>query len=219
MTTAQHSLAQELAATKASVLPHIPEDSQQVMAQATADLQASGIIDRILKVGDRLPDITLPNVHREPVRIQTLLENGPVIITFYRGEWCPYCNIELRALQQYLPDFKAAGATLVAISPQTPDNSLSTTEKNNLEYEVLSDIGNGVARELGLVFTLPETLRPIYENFGIDVPAQNGDRTFELPGPATYVVAPSGEVVYAFAEADYTQRAEPSDILSAVKAI
>ncbi|MEL6322036.1 MAG: peroxiredoxin-like family protein [Cyanobacteria bacterium J06626_14] len=219
MNTAQQSLAQELADTKASVLSQIPEDSQAVMAQATADLKVSGLTSRSLSVGDRLPEISLPDVHGNIVNIQERLANGPVIIAFYRGQWCPYCNTELRVLQRYLPDFKAAGASLVAISPQTPDNSLSTTEKNELEYEVLSDVGNVVARELGLVFTLPESLRPIYENFGIDLPAHNGDRTFELPVPATYVVAQNGEIIYAFAEADYTQRAEPSDILAAVKSI
>lgn len=219
MNTAQQSLAQELADTKASVLSQIPEDSQAVMAQATADLKVSGLTSRSLSVGDRLPEISLPDVHGNIVNIQERLANGPVIIAFYRGQWCPYCNTELRVLQRYLPDFKAAGASLVAISPQTPDNSLSTTEKNELEYEVLSDVGNVVARELGLVFTLPESLRPIYENFGIDLPAHNGDCTFELPVPATYVVAQNGEIIYAFAEADYTQRAEPSDILAAVKSI
>ncbi|MEL6223413.1 MAG: peroxiredoxin-like family protein [Cyanobacteria bacterium J06627_8] len=219
MNTAQQSLAQELADTKSSVLSQIPEDSQAVMAQATADLKVSGLTSRSLSVGDRLPEISLPDVHGNIVNIQERLANGPVIIAFYRGQWCPYCNTELRVLQRYLPDFKAAGASLVAISPQTPDNSLSTTEKNELEYEVLSDVGNVVARELGLVFTLPESLRPIYENFGIDLPAHNGDRTFELPVPATYVVAQNGEIIYAFAEADYTQRAEPSDILAAVKSI
>ncbi|MEO1523652.1 MAG: peroxiredoxin-like family protein, partial [Cyanobacteria bacterium J06633_2] len=162
MNTAQQSLAQELADTKASVLSQIPEDSQAVMAQATADLKVSGLTSRSLSVGDRLPEISLPDVHGNIVNIQERLANGPVIIAFYRGQWCPYCNTELRVLQRYLPEFKAAGASLVAISPQTPDNSLSTTEKNELEYEVLSDVGNVVARELGLVFTLPESLRPIY---------------------------------------------------------
>ncbi|MEM9449042.1 MAG: peroxiredoxin-like family protein [Cyanobacteria bacterium P01_E01_bin.6] len=219
MATAQQTLTEQLADTKAAFSSRISAELRQVMGQATADLQSSGIIDRSINVGDRLPTIELPNAAGDTIRIQNLLANGPVVIAFYRGQWCPYCNLELRALQQYLPEFKAAGATLVAISPQTPDNSLSTTEKNELEYEVLSDVGNVVARELGLVFTLPDALRPIYANFGIDLPAHNGDRTFELPVPATYVVAPSGEIVYAFADADYTRRAEPNDILAALKAL
>ncbi|MEM7772723.1 MAG: peroxiredoxin-like family protein [Cyanobacteria bacterium P01_A01_bin.37] len=219
MATAQQTLTEQLADTKAAFSSRISAELRQVMGQATADLQSSGIIDRSINVGDRLPTIELPNAAGDTIRIQDVLANGPVVIAFYRGQWCPYCNLELRALQQYLPEFKAAGATLVAISPQTPDNSLSTTEKNELEYEVLSDVGNVVARELGLVFTLPDALRPIYANFGIDLPAHNGDRTFELPVPATYVVAPSGEIVYAFADADYTRRAEPNDILAALKAL
>ena len=217
MTQVQQPLAQQLSEQKAQFLQQVPTDVQRVMAQATTELKDSDIVNRSLKVGDRLPAIELPNAAGKTIRIQDLLAQGPVIISFYRGQWCPYCNLELRALQQYLPEFKAEGATLIAISPQTPDNSLSTLEKNELDFEVLSDAGNVVARELGLVFTLPETLRPIYENFGIDVPTHNGDRTFELPIPATYVVAPNGDVVYAFADADYTLRAEPSDILVALR--
>lgn len=217
MTQVQTPLAQQLSEQKAQFLQQVPVEVQSVMAQATTDLKDSGIVNRSLKVGDRLPAIELPNATGKTIRIQDQLAQGPVVISFYRGQWCPYCNLELRALQQYLPEFKAEGATLIAISPQTPDNSLSTIEKNELEFEVLSDAGNIVASELGLVFTLPEALRPIYENFGIDVPTHNGDRTFELPVSATYVVAPNGDVVYAFAEADYTLRAEPSDILAVLK--
>ncbi|MEL6816065.1 MAG: peroxiredoxin-like family protein, partial [Cyanobacteria bacterium J06598_3] len=126
-------------------------------------------------------------------------------------------NMELRALQEILPEIEAAGARLIAISPETPDNSLSTQEKNELTFDVLTDDKNTVARALGLVFALPEALRPIYSSFGIDIPAYNGDESFELPVPATYVVAPNGEIVYAFAEADYTQRAEPAEVVAALK--
>lgn len=130
--------------------------------------------------------------------------------------WCPYCNIELRALQAALPEISAHEATLVAVSPETPDQSLSTAEKNSLEFSVLSDLGNRVAREYGLVFTLPESLRPVYADFGIDIPTRNGDDSFDLPVPATYVIDQNGNVRFAFVNADYRQRAEPSDILSSL---
>ncbi len=217
MTQIQRTLAQQLAELKADIAQQMPAEVQIVMAQATTNLANSGMVNRSLNVGDRLPDIELPNATGKTVRVQDLLAQGPVVIAFYRGQWCPYCNLELRLLQQHLPAFKAEGATLLAISPQTPDNSLSTVEKHDLDFEVLSDVGNNVARQLGLVFTLPESLRPIYENFGVDLPTHNGDRTFELPVPATYVVAPDGGIVYAFADADYTVRAEPSDILAALR--
>ncbi|MEM9092419.1 MAG: peroxiredoxin-like family protein [Cyanobacteria bacterium P01_F01_bin.53] len=213
------TLTTDLQAYQAQFKTKAPAEVQGVMATATENLAASGIIDRSLKVGDRIPAITLPDATGKSFSVQEALAQGPVVIAFYRGGWCPYCNLELKALQQVLPEIKAAGATLIAISPETPDNSLSTQEKNELTFTVLTDDKNAVSRELGLVFALPEELRPIYSSFGIDIPAYNGDESFELPVPATYVVAPDGSIVYAFADADYTKRAEPADVVSALKAI
>lgn len=187
------------------------------MHQATEELANSGIIDRTLKTGDTAPVFELPTADGERVELRSLLQQGPVVLSFYRGGWCPYCNLELRALQQVLPQIQASGANLVAVSPETPDNSLTTTEKNELSFPVLSDVGNKVAQEFGLVFTLPETLRPLYAEWGIDLPAYNGDDRFELPVPATYVIAPDGRIVLAFANADYTQRLDPEAILAALQ--
>ncbi|MGK7891500.1 MAG: peroxiredoxin-like family protein [Leptolyngbyaceae cyanobacterium] len=213
------SLTQDLANLLESNRAKLPADVAATMAQATADLANSGIVDRSLKLGDKLPAIALPNATGQTVELQTLLATGPVVMTFYRGGWCPYCNLELRAYQQMLPEIKAQGATLVAITPETPDSSLSTREKNELEFEVLSDVGNQVARQLGLVFTLPESLRPIYDSFGIDVVAHNGDQTFELPLAATYVINTDGTVVHAFVEADYTKREAPEVVVNILKVL
>ncbi|MEM9905222.1 MAG: peroxiredoxin-like family protein [Cyanobacteria bacterium P01_D01_bin.44] len=213
------TLATEIQDYQAQFRAKVPADVQGTMGKATQDLANSGIIDRTLKVGDRIPAVTLPDATGQSFSVQAALEQGPVVLAFYRGGWCPYCNLELKALQAVLPDIQAAGAILIAIAPETPDNSLSTQEKNALTFAVLSDVGNKVSREFGLVFQLPETLRPIYKGFGIDIEAYNGDQTFELPVPATYVVAPSGEIVYAFADADYTKRAEPADVVAALKQI
>ena len=210
------TLAKQLENQLTKAKANIPAEKLAVMAQATTELINSGIAEQTLQVGDTLPPINLPNALGKTVNTQDLLTEGALVISFYRGQWCPYCNLELRALQQALPEFKALGASLVAISPQTPDNSLSTTEKNELSFEVLSDVGNQVARQLGLVFQIPEQLRPIYQSFGIDLPEHNGDETFELPIAATYVINRDGKVVYAFVNPDYTQRAEPADILAAV---
>ena len=136
-------------------------------------------------------------------------------MSFYRGGWCPFCNLELWALQKILPEIERLGASLVAVSPELPDASLNTLEKHRLQFQVLSDRGNQVARQFGLVFTLPQELRPVYEQFGIDIPPHNGDQSFELPLPATYVIASDGTIRYAFVNSDYTQRAEPSDIIAA----
>jgi peroxiredoxin len=198
---------------------NVPPTVQTTMAEATAQLASSGILDQTLKMGDRIPDFTLPNATGQSVKIGDLLAQGSVVIAFYRGGWCPYCNLELKALQQALGLIQSTGATLVAISPETPDNSLSTQEKNALAFPVLSDVGNQVARQFGLVFTLPEALRPIYQSFGIDLVAYNGNDHFELPIPATYGVRPNGEIFYAFADADYTKRAEPSEVVAALKGL
>ena len=140
-------------------------------------------------------------------------------MTFYRGGWCPYCNLELRAYQAVLPEIKAAGATLVAITPELDDASLSTSEKNELEFEVLTDANSDYARELGLVFTLPERLRPIYESFGINVEEHNGEGQFDLPLAATFVVDVDGSIARAFVDADYTLRAEPSDVVEVLRSL
>ena len=213
------SLTAQLQTQKTQFLAQVPTETAGTMGQATQDLIQSGIVDRSIAVGQAAPNFKLPNVTGHQIELQALLQQGPVVISFYRGQWCPYCNLELRALQQVLPEIQALGATLVAISPQTPDHSLSTVEKNELTFEVLSDVGNQVARDYGLVFQLPEQLRPIYQGFGIDLPAHNGDRTFELPIPATYVIGTHGLVIHGFVDPDYTQRLEPEEILNALQSL
>ncbi|MGK7910889.1 MAG: peroxiredoxin-like family protein [Synechococcus sp.] len=213
------SLTDTLAQQQADIVAQLPQDVRDSMSTATVELATSGILEAAISSGSTAPDFTLPNATGTTIQLSQLLSQGPVVLSFYRGQWCPYCNLELRALQQAFPDISAAGATLVAISPQTPDNSLSTVEKNELTFEVLSDVGNRVARDYGLVFQLPENLRPIYTGFGIDLPAHNGDETFELPIAATYVIATDGTVAHAFVDADYTKRLDPADIAAALRAL
>jgi len=213
------TLTQDLANLRDRLRANHSDDMKATMDRATEELVDSGLVNRSLAVGATVPNFTLPDATGQEVELASLLENGPVILSFYRGGWCPYCNMELRGLQQALPQIRELGATLVAVSPETPDNSLTTAEKNDLSFPVLSDAGNVIARELGLVFTVPEDLRPIYATLGLDIPAYNGDDTFELPVPATYVIEPSGRVAYAFANADYTQRLDPAAILSALRGL
>ena len=213
------TLTAQLKAQNDQARARLPQESLAVMDKATSTLAASGITDTSLPVGAAAPDFTLPGVNGEQVSLAKLLTDGPVVLAFYRGGWCPYCNLELRALQAALPDITAAGATLVAISPQLPDNSLSTAEKLELAFPVLSDVGNVVAREYGLVFSLPEDLRSVYDGFGIDLPAANGDQTFELPVPATFVIGRDGSVAWRFVDPDYTHRGDPADVITAIKAL
>ena len=153
------------------------------------------------------------------VELADALANGPVVLTFYRGTWCPYCNTELRDLQAVLPEIEASGASLIAISPQQPDSSLSMQEKHSLTFPVLSDAGNEVSRAYGLVFSVGEDVQERYEAIGIDLAAINGDDAWELPVPATYVIDSEGVIRFAFVEADYTQRASPQEIIEALQSL
>lgn len=218
-TTATQSLADALADQRAAAREEVPEDTLQSMQAATKELAASGIAERAVGERDAAPDFALPNAEGDTVRLSQQLEDGPVVLSFYRGGWCPYCNLELRALQSAVPDIRAAGGRLVAVSPQTPDASLSTQEKAELEYEVLSDVGNEVADAYGLVFELPEVVQEAYDGFGIDLEAVNGDDSHTLPMPATYVIDTDGTVRYAFVDADYTRRAEPADVLDVLQTL
>lgn len=207
------SLAKKIDEYKQSFLEKVPENIQGIMKQATKDLAASDILNKAPKQGEKLPAFELQDQNGKPQTLTALLDSGPVVVTFYRGGWCPYCNLELAAYQQILPEIKAAGASLVAITPELPDASLSTVEKNELDFTVLSDVNADYARQLGLVFTLPEELKPIYQNFGIDVEKHNGSGQFDLPLAATFVINQAGDIVSTFVDADYTQRQDPQQII------
>ncbi len=192
----------------------IPSDKLKIMDRATEELTLSGVRSGALKEGDRVEDFILMDAHGSAVRLQQLLDAGPVVIAFYRGGWCPYCNIELRGLQQALPQIKDLGASLVAISPQLPDNSLSTEEKNHLEFPVLSDVGNTVARRFGIVYTLPQDLLETYETFQHGLRQMNGeDGAKELPMPATFILDPNGVIQLAYVDEDYTRRLDPELVI------
>lgn len=193
-----------------------PGEAQIIMKKAIDDLVATQMIQDAFKTGDSIPEITLKNALGNDVNIQDILKEHKVIITFYRGNWCPYCNIQLRALQQAVPEFEAKGAKLVVISPETPDNSLTTKEKHELTFEVLSDIDMNVARSLNLVYKLPSELQELYKKFGIDLDASQGNENQELPIAATYIVEQDGTISYHFLEEDYKLRADPKDILEAL---
>ena len=212
------NLAEQLKKQNEAGRARLNEATLSVMDEATARLRASGIVESSLQVGEVATGFVLPLASGAMVSLAGLLAHGPVVLAFYRGGWCPYCSTELRALQAHLGEITSAGATLVAISPQVPDNSLSTAERLAIGFPVVSDVGNVVSESFGLVFSLPESLRAVYESFGIDVPGANGDETFRLPIPATYVIAPDGTVAWRFVDADYTKRAEPDAVIGAVVA-
>ena len=211
------SLKDELDKLRAASVERFPPETLATMQGATQDLIASGIAEQSASEGSAAPDFSLPNAHGEPVASEALWGDGPAVVSFYRGGWCPYCNIELKALQDRLPEIEALGARLVAITPETPDNALSTQEKNEIGFDVLSDDGNQVASAFGLSFRLPEAIVELYKGFGIDLEASNGEASQTLPVPATFVIGKGGKVLKAFVDADYTTRAEPDDVIAALK--
>jgi peroxiredoxin len=185
-----------------------------------SDLHNSGILDRAAKVGDPWPTTqNLVDPHGKPLDLRVLIEQQNTIITFYRGGWCPYCNLELRAYQEMLEKIHQAGGTLVAVSPELPDHTLTTTEKNDLHYAVASDVGGVLARALGIRFTLSDSVRPFYEKAGHALPERNGDGVWALPMPATFVVERGGRIAASFIEPDYRKRMEPLEALNALRAI
>ena len=211
------SLADRLGETVENFMSSLPDEDAQITGGSFEKLAASQTAENALAVGEMVPDFTLPNVTGDPVTLSDLLNKGPVVLNFYRGGWCPFCNLELQALQARLPEIKALGATLVGISPETPDNSLTAIEKHQLEFEVLSDVGNKTARKFGLLFTVYEEMRPLYLKWGLDVPAVNGDDSWELPVPATYVIDRNAVVHAAHVDKDYTKRMEPDEVIAALQ--
>ena len=183
------------------------------MHRATRELIASGHAGRALKAGDRAPAFMLNDPEGRPVSSADLLAQGPLVVSFYRGVWCPYCNMELQALQAALPQFRAAGASLVAISPQKAANSRKSARENGLDFPILSDPGNTAADAFGLRFALPDYLVDLYKALKNDLPAFNGDDSWTLPMPGRFVVAPDGVIAYAEVNPDYTRRPEPADML------
>jgi peroxiredoxin len=210
-------LTQQLADYQAGFKQRASADRVAMMETATAQLRATGIETTALHIGAALPALTLPDATGQPVDLKGLNAAGPLVIVFYRGGWCPYCNLELREWQRLLPQLREHGATLVAISPQTPDNSLSTAEKNELAFPVLSDSSLAAARAFGIAFTMNPALVALYSQIGNDLPTVNGNGQWVLPIPATYLIDRNGVVAYAHVEADYRQRAEPQDVLDRIR--
>ena len=167
-------------------------------------------------MGDKAPDFELPDGSGNKVKLSKMLETGPVVVTWYRGGWCPYCNIALMGFQDVLLEIKAQGASLVAISPETPDNTMKTSETDKLGFEVVSDKANKVAHAYGVAYKLPPAIAGMMKD---RLAKQNGDDSNELPLGATYVIDREGVIRYAFVDHDYRKRAEPSAVVAALKAL
>jgi len=194
--------------------PLIPTTQQlDAMRRATEELIASGHAERALKAGDEAPEFALKDPDGNLVSSRELLVRGPLVVSFYRGVWCPYCNLELQALEAARAEIEARGASLVAISPQTAPNSRKSQRDNKLSFPILSDAKSDVANAFGIRFALPDYLVEIYKSFKNDLPTINDDSSWVLPMPARYVIGRDGIIVYAEINLDYTQRPDPSVLL------
>lgn len=212
------SLELEIEELKDQFKQQAPKEVQELFAQVAKKLDTQKLSQNALKENDTIPNGLLLDVHSNSIELyEYFKESDFVVLNFYRGEWCPYCNLELKAFQNIAPQLEKLNTKLVAISPQLPDLSLSTKERDNLEFEVLSDLHNKVAKKFGLVFSVDERLRPIYKEFGIDLPTSNADKSYEIPMPATYVVNKEYKIIYSFVDEDYTKRAEPLEVLELIK--
>lgn len=212
------SLKQEIEKFQKEMTANMSSEIIDKIQKGRDDIISKNTEIQYLKENDQIPSFSLPNQSGNLISSDELLKNGPLVISFYRGGWCPYCNLELRSLQSNLEEIKEYGANLIAISPEQPDDSLDVSEKNNLEFSVLSDSNNIVAKKFGLVFEVPTELDELNKNeFGLDLAARNSTDKPELPVPATYVVEKNGKIKYAFVNLDYTKRAEPSEIINVLK--
>ncbi|WP_018969887.1 peroxiredoxin-like family protein [Rubritalea marina] len=207
-------LQEQLDTRKSAFESKAPKETITEYDKGIQAVQDSGVLEGALNVGDSAPDFTLSNAIGEKVTLSTLLKDGPVVLTWYRGSWCPYCNIALRSYQENLPKFKALGAQFVALSPELPDKSLPTSQKHALEFEVLTDLNNQVAKQFNIVFEMTPWLAKAMDNFaGLDGYNGKGYDTQTLPLSATYIITPDRKIAYAFLDAEYRNRATPEQIL------
>jgi len=209
------SFSSDLKNLTAEVSRSLSAENRQLLQSFLADLEESGLQTKALGPGDEITPFELPDALGRPVSSTDLMVRGPLVIVFYRGAWCPWCNLQLKAIQDSLSEIQALGAQLVAISPMTPDHSLTFAEKAGLTYEVLSDVGFRVAQTFGLVYDLNASMRAFHEAIGVDLGQFNGDEGLRLLMPATYIV--DDGVVVARVEHDFRERMDPLEVIAALQ--
>ena len=212
------TMTKELEEARLKSRERIPAKALEAIDRGTAALVASDVRSGALKRGQRAEDFILMDTHGQPVRLKALLDVGPVVLSFYRGGWCPYCSIELRGLQLAWPEIESLGAAMIAVSPQLPDNSSSTVIKNEVEFPVLSDVGNIVAKRFGIVYKLSKELLSVHAKADHSLSTFNGETgSQELPMAATFVLDRSGKIQLAFVDEDYTRRLDPDRIIEVLR--
>ncbi len=198
---------------KELIAKYVPQETRDIHARAVAELKAQGLADKALSVGAQAPAFTLPDHNGKPVASSELLSKGHLVIFFLRGRWCPFCVGQLEAMNLIVPEIQQAGASLIAISPQTIQQSYFMHDQHKPRFPLLCDAGNLVAREFGVAYQVPDYQQALYKRVFVNLPHANGDESWELPIPATFIVDRDGTVLYASANEDYTERPEPAEIV------
>ena len=218
MNTADTPIADQVARVLRESADHLPAHVLAALESERAELNARGVPDSVLKAGALMPDGDLLDVDATPTTLTKVRAGKPAVVVFYRGQWCPYCNLTLRTYQQTLvPELTARGVALVAISPQTPDGSLSMQQKHQLTFEVLSDPGNQIARQLGILTGPTDDARKAQASLGLIIGEHNADGTDTTPMPAVVILDAEGTIRWIDVHPHYTSRTEPGQILQAME--
>ena len=213
-----HTFQERLANRKKTIEGNLAPQYLKIMHAATRNLGNSGIQKKVLKVGDHFPTFSLANKDNELFQLEKFLDKGPLVISFYRGFWCPYCNLDLANLNHYIDDIKKYGAQLIAISPEKPEYSKKIIAMQKLNFDIFWDQGNMIAEKVGLKFNLPEDLKILYRDyFSTNLKLYHGDDDWSLPMPARFILDTKGEIHYAESSVDYTKRPDPDDLMRVLK--
>ena len=216
---ADTTLAASIQALKSKSNKPRPKEVTEALAKANAEIMAQGGIDG-LKVGSQAPEFALPDATGRQTSLAEHLKQGPVVVVFYRGEWCPFCNLQLRALEDAYPEIRKLGASLIGITPQKQEKSVLQTDKNKLSFPLLSDMTSNTLRDYRLLYRVPESMKKVYaDRFGIDLDDYNGEGRWELPVTATYIIGTDGMVKARLVDIDYTKRMEPKDIIDVLRVL
>jgi peroxiredoxin len=199
---------------KELIAKYVPAETQAVHAQAVTELKTQNIATYILPVGAKAPQFELQDHNGKPISSISLLQRGQLVVCFIRGRWCPFCVGQMEAMNLVLPQIEQTGATFVTISPQTVKQSYFMHDQHKLRFPLVSDAGNKVARQFGLVYRVPAAQEAVYRRAFVNLPFTNGDQSWELPIPATYIIDRDGTILYASANEDYTERPEPEYIVN-----
>lgn len=206
------SLQQELADFATQMSRQAPKEVLETLGGFIGQVAESGILDTALKVGDTAPNFTLEDESGNTVQLSSLIQDKPLVLSFNRGNWCPFCNIEFAAWQKEQGNLNKAN--FVMVMPQTKEKSAQLKSEKGFSYQILTDTGNKVADQFGIKFQLTKPVRDIHHAFGMDIPAHNGDNSYELPLAATYVIDQNRQIKYAYINPNWMERAEPADVLS-----